>query len=135
MNIVTKNLTRQHQELLALAASISILLNAPEPNVKEIAMLLNQLTGKLTIHLAAEDKSLYPELINSADATLQETAQRFQTEMGDLLANFQEYRQKYKTTLDISKNFSLFSTDTVNLFQALQERIDRENSELYPLLG
>lgn len=129
------NLKRQHREIQDMVNELLSLLN---PNILQrnpvsVRTKLSALSGKLSIHLAMEDKYLYPMLIENGRSGVQATAKKFFTEMGDLVDVFQNYSHKWLNPNSIKANSHEFITDSNNIFRTLQQRIERENRELYPL--
>lgn len=120
---------------MKLAGEIAALLS-PDRLVGETAKvrnLLSSLAGKLKVHLAMEDKSLYPTLLTAKDAKVTATARQFVEEMGGITKVFGDYSTKWATNSAIAADPQGFATDTKNLFGALGKRIERENRDLYPL--
>jgi iron-sulfur cluster repair protein YtfE (RIC family) len=130
------DLKRQHKEIHEIIDFIKS--NLTEAKVKEKAPQLAQnisiLAGKLKIHLISEDDVLYPKLINGDDIKAKNTAERFNTEMGGLAQSFTEYKQKYNVGSKILNNIDAYIKDTKEVFDALENRINREDKELYILL-
>lgn len=133
----TTNLVRQHQEQYDLIEKITI--HKSEQQVKEnasnISLLLSQLAGKLKIHAIAEDKFLYPNLMNHADPKVKDLAQAFYTEMGGLAKTFEAFKNNFMTAKTISSDPKAFLVESKKVLTALNNRIVKENKELYPLLG
>jgi hypothetical protein len=86
------------------------------------------------VHLAAEDKSLYPELLKHKDATVKALAGRYINEIGGLKAAFEAYRGKWPSPASIQANAHSFRSETTTVLQSLKKRIDRENGDLYKLV-
>ena len=89
----TQQFRTQHQEILALAGEIGGL---ALPLVKtgaesQIKAKLNALSGVLSVHLAMEDKSLYPALIGSTNAAAKNTATLFRDQMGGIAAAYKAF--------------------------------------------
>lgn len=129
------NLRRQHDAILALAneliaAQASLRIPA---EAAEAARRLAKLTGVLQLHLAAEDKSLYPRLKASGDAEVAETASRFMDEMGGLARAYGDFDAKWRSEAAILSDPAGFRSQTAEVVAALSTRIARENKELYPL--
>ncbi len=130
------NLIKQHVEMVAVVTSITPLLDATKlsEDASEARSLLTQLFGKLNSHLTAEDKVLYPRLLQSEDATIKSTAEKFMKEMGGIGEALKGYKAKWPNPQSIEKDAATFVTETNGIFTALASRIEKENSELYPLL-
>lgn len=132
----TKNLLRQHEEILDLVAKIGVYQNPVEvkENAMKISNLLSQLAGKLKMHLMVEDQFVYPKLASHSDTRIQTTSQNFANEMGDLGKTFADYKTRYLGASKIADNTTLFINDTKNIFAALTKRMTNETHLLYPLL-
>lgn len=82
----TDNLRKQHVEILQLAREINARLSAqldPE-DAAAIRPLLAKLAGLVSLHLAIEDRSLYPALAAHADPEARMLSKRYMDEMGGL---------------------------------------------------
>jgi len=132
-----KNLIRQHHEMLDLATKISAYKNEQQiaDNAFNIAMLIGQLAGKLKVHTTTEDKFVYPALLNHTDKKIQDVSRDFANEMGDLSRVFENYKTKYISAKQIAANPNHFISETKLVFTALARRIEKENTQLYPLLS
>jgi iron-sulfur cluster repair protein YtfE (RIC family) len=129
----TDNYRRQHDDLLGVATEISGKLDAQKltRDATEVRTLLSKLLGKLNIHLAAEDKALYPQLLKSDSTEAKKLAERYISEMGGIADAVKAYSQKWPSPLAIQKDPASFVTETKSLFGALGQRINKENNELY----
>lgn len=132
-----KNLKRQHSEIMELATWIldNIEKNTVEQNVNEIAQNINAITGKLKIHLLNEDKYLYPQLLESSDEKLNSFGKKYYEEMKDVSTAYEDYKSRYNTGSKIKQNITGFIEETKQVFKLLASRVNREEKELYPLLG
>lgn len=133
----TKNLIRQHDDILALAKKIAAY-QSDRQIVKDafpITLLIGQLAGKLKIHMSTEDKFVYPALATHPNQQVQATSRLFANEMGDLAKAFENYKSKYLNTRQIADNPASFKAETQAVFSAVIKRIEKENTQLYPLLG
>ncbi len=99
-----------------------------------IVSQLSTLTGKLTIHLAMEDKVIYPYLINHKDEHVRVLAKKYIDEIGSIAQVFTNYIKKWPNPHTIQDNTSGFIHETKSLFQVLSKRIDKEDNELYELV-
>lgn len=121
----------QHDEILAMTREITDKLKA-EPDAALIRKLLSSLAGKVNFHLAMEDKALYPRLAQQKDTNANALAAKFMTEMGGLAGVFMAYNNKWQVSV-IKSDPEGFAHETRKVFGALAHRIQRENTELYPL--
>lgn len=123
----------QHNEILEIAKKIGGLLNPNDLSSKtqEISSLLNQLAGKIKIHLSVEDQNLYPSLAKHSDQKVRTLATNFAKEMGPITDAFGKYYTKWATGTAVAKDPNGFITETKGIFSALEKRIQNENNELY----
>lgn len=126
----------QHKEILGLAQDILSYDSVPKvtANAFEISLILARLAGKLSFHLLSEDKYIYPYLMGKEDQTIQETSKRFAAEMGGLAQVFSGYKTEYLSAPKIKNAPADFIQTSKRVFQAIIERIDKEEKLLYPLV-
>ncbi len=130
----TDNFRKQHVDIMAAANDLAALLD-PARLVADAAKARNMLSalfGKLTIHLAMEDKSLYPRLVAHADPAVSKMAKAYAGEMSNLAPVIADFGKKWSES-EIRTHAAAFCTETKHLFDVLKKRIARENAELYPL--
>jgi hemerythrin-like domain-containing protein len=114
------------QVVAALAAA------AGGHNTEALVAGVQQLFGKLSVHLALEDQVLYPKLRESTDDSVRELARRFETQMGGIKRRFEEYKNRWPGKIAVAKDPTAFVAETKKLIAALIDRVRREDSELYP---
>jgi hypothetical protein len=127
----TEKFRTQHSEILAIAKDMTTELKG-EGDAAVLRKLLSNLAGKLNFHLAMEDQALYPRLMERKDADAKGMAKKFMDEMGGLGKVFGTYNDKWQVSA-IRKDPAGFASETQAVFAALTKRIQRENTELYPL--
>lgn len=130
------NILRQHDEVFEIIKKMRTYQNQEkvQANAFEISKLLAQLSGILKVHLLSEDKFVYPALMKQDDDKVRTTAETFAKEMGELGETFEAYKIKYLHAGKISDDAAAFLAATKEVFTALENRINRENARLYPLL-
>lgn len=130
-----KNLTRQHGDIDLLIGNIKNLSKGNiESNIDIIVKDINMLAGKLKIHLDTEDKFLYPDLLNMNNEVLNTMAKEYMKEMGNISSEFIKYKNSFNTKNKIMSNVEQFKIQTVEIFEILERRINKEERELYPRL-
>lgn len=125
----------QHRELADLIGQIAGLAASPaaaQARADDIRGLLNQLAGKLTVHLSGEDKVVYPALAASSDPQVAATAKRFQSEMGGLVEVFKAFNRAW-TASAIKADAARFTAELGQVAKAVGERVQKEETVLYPL--
>ena len=133
---LTDTLKRQHHELEVIVATIHKQMASKETikeNAREVRRLLSKLAGKLKMHLAMEDKILYPKLLDSDETNNKRTAKEFLDEMGQIGELFGQYLNNYATEKEIYEDIEGFIYNSNGLFKCLAERIEKEDKILYPL--
>lgn len=133
---VTAMYRKQHVELIELVQLIAGKLDESalaSGGAMEASEMLTKLTGKLLVHLAAEDYGLYPKMLASGDREMASTAKQYQDGMGGLKEAYQAYYAKWNRGDKIGKDPAGFIADTQGVFEALGERVQKENTILYPL--
>jgi len=131
----TEILRKQHDAALSVACRLIDLVNNYDPSTAAIPILmqLNRLLGILRVHLAQEDVELYPRLMSSNDPKVAQTAAAFVAEMGGLAFKLEGFAWHWSCSASIAGNIDEFREGVHELVLALAVRIERENSELYPL--
>jgi hemerythrin-like domain-containing protein len=131
----TANLRRQHDAAVTLVTRITERAEALEEDgvPYEVGMMLAKLTGTLRIHFAQEDRTLYPHMIASAHPDASATAAAFQAEMGGLSGRFEAFAARWQSATLLAADPSGFRAEAAAVFGALAQRIEREDSQLYPL--
>jgi len=104
-----------------------------EQNAAAIAQAIVAMSSAIKLHLAAEDRALYPALAQSSDPQVAQVGQKFKDEMGGLATAYLEFSRRWNTQHSVASNPEGFRSEANQIFQALHQRIRRENTELYPL--
>lgn len=132
----TDNFRKQHADILATARDINALLTITmsSDDAATARRLLSKMHGQVSLHLAMEDKSLYPGMLLSPDPRLPQLARRYQDEMGSLAQTFEAYVRKWPTNTSIVADRAQFITESKAVFNALSKRIHHENTILYKLV-
>jgi len=127
-------LRREHAQLLEIIGRLSLVIAEPRPSAAaNLHALRNELASALIRHLKGEDWVLYPRLLASPDASVQRTARTFNDEMGGLAHAYNAYAHKWTAT-SIEADWAGYCEDTRAIIEALTQRINREDRELYPLV-
>jgi hemerythrin-like domain-containing protein len=131
----TAYLRAQHEQLLRLSEQIVDKLDPKRvpATAREIRSDLTTLAGKIGIHLTMEDKGLYHRMRDSKNSKVRAIAAQMQGEMGSLADAFHAFNLKWHSTEDIERHPTEFVREMNQMLQSLRDRIDRENTELYPL--
>jgi hypothetical protein len=124
----------EHDEILKIVSRLRFLVDQPKPPPRlHLFALRYQLTSILIGHLKDEDWLLYPRLLSSADAQIAGTARSFIKELGGLATAYIAHCDKWNADA-IGADWPGYCSDSRGLINALTNRIQREDRELYPLL-
>jgi iron-sulfur cluster repair protein YtfE (RIC family) len=124
----------EHSEIQKIVRKLRYLISHPSPPPQlHLFALRHELSATLIAHLKTEDWLLYPQLMASADAHIAATARAFSEEMGGLAAAYRSHCQSWNAEA-ITADWAGYCRDSRELIDALNNRITRENRDLYPLL-
>jgi Hemerythrin HHE cation binding domain len=126
---------RQHEELLELALEVDAALNPPSfpANARDVRRMMARLKGKLVVHSTMENDALYPRLFQHDDPTIRALAQALFEELGGIYETFAIHHSKWSSVDLIEADPSGYVQHTRDIFDKLRLRMERENTELYPL--
>jgi len=128
-------LKRQHVEIFEVLNNTKSLIQKKdlENDSMAIAKNINNIAGKLQVHLNNEDRFLYPAFLKSESAELKTKAQAYSSEMGDLSSVYTDFKTKYNTRSKIMADSAAFLSDAKTVFDAIEKRIEKEDHDLYKL--
>lgn len=129
----TSKFREQHAEILGIAKRVDAAMAKLPDAAAEVRMELTAMAAKVNVHLAMEDDALYPRLLVHTDPKVRNLAKKFTDEMSGIKVAFQKYTATWNEPA-IRGDAAGFVAATKGLFAALAQRIQRENTELYPLL-
>lgn len=129
--MLTATLRQQHAEVVAAIAAIEQALAAGRAGC-ELRPLVAALGAKLTLHLAAEDRMVYPQLQASQEPAVSAMARRFAEEMGGLADAFAAFARRYGGDAAIDADRAGFAAAFHALVAAVLARVRAEETELYP---
>lgn len=125
---------QQHVELLrAITTLRELVQQGVQEHAETILQLVVSISATIKLHLAAEDRMLYPALGRASDPVITQTGQRFQQEMGGLASAYGAFARQWNLAGKIAGDPQGFRGDANTVFKALHQRVQRENRELYPL--
>lgn len=132
----TQRYRAQHAQIVALVSQIWALLEDADLSKKtaDIRNLISSLVGKLSIHLAMEDKSLYPKLMSHDNLEVRGLSKRYSEEMGSLGDDFTKFNRRWLTAAMIEQDPVNFVGELKLILTSLQTRIEKENNGLFKLV-
>lgn len=132
----TERYRQQHVEIASLVTQLERELNARllAQDASSARRTLATLAGKLTLHLAAEDQHLYPDLARNGNENVKRVATKFAHDMAPLAQVFVAYVGRWPSPSAIKADPNAFIHETNKVMSALKDRIRKENQEFYPLV-
>ena len=130
------NFMRQHNGITEELDYIDTILNKPdyESYLDDFVSHINNLAGKLKIHLISEDKFLYPNLVSGEDINLKDMANLYIDEMGSIANTFTGFKNQFNTKNKINEKLDTFIDETKSILSEIRKRISKEETELYRLI-
>lgn len=101
-------------------------------NAGEIARLVVSMSSMIKLHLAVEDKVLYPALRGSA--ALARMGQAYQGEMQGIAAGYERFARKWNLGDSVARDPEGFRADANTVLKMLYQRIRREDRDFYPAI-
>ncbi|MEX5748122.1 hemerythrin domain-containing protein [Massilia sp. X63] len=133
MNI--EKFKHQHIDILSSIARLRQLSRAGvTDNAAAIAAQIVEVSGIIKLHLAVEDRSLYPALEACADARLVNMSRAYRTEMKDIAQAYLGFAAKWNTARQVALEPEGFRADANRVLRHLFERIQREDHAFYPAI-
>lgn len=126
---------KQHVEILQGIATLRKLAHAGiEDNASAIAKQIKELGSIVTLHLAIEDRILYPSLQKRADARLAEMGKAYQEDMKGIANGFIAFARKWSVAKVVAEKAEEFRAEANTVLKQLHTRMQRENTEFYPAI-
>ena len=128
-------LLQDHAMLREKGEALIALLDLPSmPDRQILAQMRWEVSSLMMQHLALEDRYLYAKLISDPRPHVRSIGERFQQELLDLYAHYSE-QGKYWTQDRIAADWDGYRHAAKRRTHVMFERIEREESELYPLIA
>lgn len=123
----------QHVEILRQVDELRRLSRAGvAENAQAIASGVVAMSSLIKLHLATEERALYPALQRSADAALAQLGTRFQADMGPIAVAFESFARRWNTALNVRSDAEGFRRAANETLRCLWERVRLENRDFYP---
>jgi DUF438 domain-containing protein len=103
-------------------------------NAAEIARLIIAMSSIIKLHLAVEDKILYPALQAGKNAALASMGRRFQDEMKAIASTYLDFARQWNTAAGVAHDPEGFRSDANHVLKLLHDRMQKENTDFYPAI-
>ncbi len=100
-------------------------------NSAEIVRLLVSISATIKLHLAGEDRMLYPAALRAGDAA-GPAGTMLSGRYGPLAAEFEAFVRRWYTVQPLREQTETLRREANTVLRLLWERMQRENSEFYP---
>lgn len=125
----------QHLEILEAISQLRRCAHAGvAENAGQIAQRVVAMSAVIKLHLAAEDRTLYPALGAGDDAELARLGRRFQAEMATIASDYQAFARRWNTAAQLRADPDGFRADANRVLRTVHERMRREDRDFYPAI-
>ena len=134
MNAITK-LQAQHDALGGMMLRLVNLVEGFQGSEQAvpITVQLAKLAHLLRLYLAIEDEWFYPAMMASSEPLAELLAASYRAEVGGIAEEAEEFLRRWNSSAVIEIGFVRFRAELLALLGKIEERIGREDHELYPL--
>ena len=132
------NIDKFKQQHLAFLAAIDDLRQLARGGVaaqaQAIAGQIVAMSGLIKLHLAVEQRYLYPAAQASGVATVARMGRAYENEMHGIAGAYLEFAGRWNTPVRLEAEPDAFRSEANSVLHALYQRMRREDSELYPAI-
>jgi hypothetical protein len=124
---------RQHVEILTCISTLRTLVKSGiRSNADEIARLIISMSSTIKLHLAVEDKILYPALQTAGNASLARMGKKFQDDMTSIALAYLGFARKWNSAFTLAQRPEEFRSEANSVLRVLYERMRKEDTDFYP---
>ena len=125
----------QHLDILAAIGALRQLVHAGiAENADRIAARIVAFSGAVKLHLAVEDRTLYPALEAGGDPQLSRMSRLYQQEMQGIVGAYFAFAAKWNTGRHVAAEPEQFRAEANTVLRQVYERMRREDTEFYPAI-
>lgn len=133
MNI--ERFKQQHIEILdGIDALRSLSKGGVAAHAAQIASGIVSLSRVITLHLAVEDRILYPTLENSSSTALANMSRTYRHDMARVANPFIAFARKWRVANTIENDPEGFRNEANIVLRQVYERMSKEDREFYPAI-
>jgi len=128
-------LKHQHTDILARIDALRKLAHdGVEKNARLIAQQVKQLGAVVTLHLAIEDRIVYPAARKSDDERVALLGERYQEEMTGIANAYIRFTSRWSDEKHVSAEPNEFRRAANTVLKEVYQRMRREDAEFYPVI-
>lgn len=125
----------QHVDILQRIDALRKLTHAGiAENSRAIAQQVRDLGKVVTLHLAIEDRILYPAVRKAPDARIAAMGETYQEEMKDIANPYIRFTHKWSDPAQVAADPDSFRDAANSVLKNVYQRMQRENMEFYPAI-
>lgn len=125
----------QHIDIFSGIEALRRLVQAGiKQNADAIAARIVALSGVVRLHLAVEDRFLYPALEASGDPKLTRMSRLYQSEMDGIAGAYLAFAGRWNTARRLTLEPETFRAEANSVLKQVFDRMQRENREFYPVV-
>jgi len=134
--IPVEDLKKENKNISDLMGVLSILISNTDLRDNQIFCdLLHRFNDSVQAHLAHEDRSVYTELLDHTDKTVNDLAQQFMSNTHELQRLLGQFTKDCRESRLSKKTSSEFLSDTREICRIVDSRIKLENEKLFPIIS
>lgn len=125
----------QHVDILERIDALRALVrNGIEKNAQFIAQQVHDLGTVVKLHLAIEDRILYPAVRKAKEAKIAAMGDVYQEEMKGIANTYIRFTAKWSDATRVAEEAEGFRADANIVLKSVYQRMQRENREFYPAI-
>ncbi|MDS1141150.1 hemerythrin domain-containing protein [Pusillimonas sp. SM2304] len=125
----------QHVEILQGIASLRKLAHAGiQENAHNIARQIVALSNIVKLHLAIEDRILYPALQQASNSRLAQMGQAYQDDMKGIANAYIAFSRRWSSAAAVAGQAEQFRIEANSVLKVVHARMQKENTEFYPAI-
>ena len=130
------NIDKFKQEHVAILSAIDQLRELARsgvaPQSQAIAEQIVAMSGLIKLHLAVEQRYLYPAVQASGVAKVARLGLQYENEMQGIAGDYLAFAGRWNTAARLAQEPDAFRSEANTVLHALYQRMRREDTELYP---
>ncbi len=103
-------------------------------NAAEIVRGIADLSAVVKLHLAIEDRILYPALQASQDSLLVQMGRAYQEDMKGIANAYIAFARRWNSSAAVAEKAEQFRAEANQVLKTLHQRMQKENKEFYPAI-
>ena len=126
---------QQHVQILSNIAALRKLTHeGVKQNANEITALIASMSSVIKIHLAIEDRILYPTLRLKENADIARLGMAYQEEMKGIASSYIAFSRRWNTAVELIAHPEKFRDEANVVLKTVHARIVKENTKFYPAI-